>query len=58
MRVGLVVILVLGAHLHLEMRTALEIRRRYRLDCSSCRVGFYQLISLALGCWSNADSSM
>jgi hypothetical protein len=45
MRVGLGVILASGAHLHLEMKIGLEIRRRYRLDCSSYRVSSYQLIS-------------
>jgi hypothetical protein len=58
MRAGLLVILVLGVHRHLGMRADLEIHRRYRLDCSSCRVSSYQLISLALGCCLNADSSL
>lgn len=58
MKVGLVVILVSGAHLHLGMKIGLEIRRRYRLDCSSCRVSSYQLISLALGRCRNAESSL
>ena len=58
MRAGLLVILVLGAHLHLGMKIGLEIRRRYRLDCSSCRVSSYQLISLALGRCRYAESSL
>jgi hypothetical protein len=58
MRVGLGVILASGAHLHLEMKIGLEIRRRYRLDCSSCRVSSYQLISLALGRCRYAESSL
>jgi len=36
--VGLEVILVLGAHLHLEMKPDLEIRSRLRSDYSSCLV--------------------
>jgi len=34
--VGLEVILVLGAHLHLGMKNDLEIRSQLRSDCSSC----------------------
>jgi len=58
MKVGLVVILVLGAHHHSEMKTGLEVRSHSRSDYSSCPVCFYQLISLALGCCKNAYSSL
>jgi hypothetical protein len=58
MKAGLVVILVSGVHLHSEMKIGLENRRRYRLDCSSCRVSSYQLISLALGRCRYAESSL